>query len=128
MVRKVFCSLVILVLGVSITLAEEIQGIITKVDGGKVTIAKGKFNKETKKFEKESEQTLPVADGVKVVKAKFNKETKKVEAGDAVEGGLKNEMFTKIGEKGVRATVVTDADNKKITEIRVFGGKGKTNN
>jgi hypothetical protein len=44
-----------------------------------------------------------------------------------VSGGLSNEMFSKIGEKGVPATIVTDSNNK-ITEIRVstFGrGKGK---
>ena len=46
---------------------------------------------------------------------------------DALDGGLKNEMFSKIGEKGVSATVITDAANKKITELRVGGrgGKGK---
>jgi hypothetical protein len=128
MVRKIVCSLLILVLGVGITLAEEIRGIITKVDGGKVTFVKVKFNKETKKVEKGDEQTLPVADNVKVVKGTFNKETKKLEAGEAVDGGLKNEMFSKISDKGVGATIITDADNKKITEIRVGGGKGKTKN
>jgi hypothetical protein len=119
---KVFCSLLVLVISVSVVLAEEIRGIITKVDGDKVTFVKGTFNKETKKFEKGEPQTLPVADSVKVVKGKFNKETKKTEAGDPIEGGLKNDMFTKIGEKGVFATIVTDADNKKITEIRVSAG------
>jgi hypothetical protein len=40
-----------------------------------------------------------------------------------VEGGLKNELFTKGGEKGVPATIVTDADGKKITQIIVGGGR-----
>ncbi len=50
---------------------------------------------------------------------------KKVEAGDAIEGGLKNEMFTKIGEKGMFASIVTEDD--KVSEIRVvrFGKKKK---
>ena len=41
----------------------------------------------------------------------------KLEAGDPIEDGLKNKMFSSIGEKGVQATIVTE-DNK-ITEIRV---------
>ena len=68
---------------------------------------------------------MPVSDKVKVVKGKFNAETKKLEAGDAIENGLKNEMFTKIGDKGMRALIVTDKDNKTITEIRVGGRKKK---
>lgn len=134
MIRKVLCALGVLGLCVGIALAEEFSATITKVSDGKITFNKTKFDKETKKVDKGPEQTLPTADGVKVLKSKFNKETKKAEAGDALDGGLKNEMFTKIGEKGVRATIITDADNKKITEIRVstFGGfdkkgdKGKT--
>jgi hypothetical protein len=127
MVRRIVCTLFMLTLCVGLVLAEEFSASITKVEGGKVTFAKTKFDKDTKKFDRGPEQTLPVADNVKVVKSKFNQETKKLEAGDAIEGGLKNEMFTKIGEKGLFSTLVTDADNKKITEIRVspFFGKGK---
>ena len=127
MFRRIIGALAVLALCGGITLADEISGIISKVDGGKVTFAKSTFNKETKKVEKGDSQTLPVADGVKVVSAKFNKETKKFEAGDALEGGLKNKVFAEIGEKGVRATIITDGDNKKITEIRVstFGKKKK---
>jgi hypothetical protein len=124
MLRKLVCALVVLALCVGITLAAEISAVITKVDGDKVTFAESKG-----KGERGAEKTLP-ATGAKIVKAKFSKDGDKfkIEAGEALEGGLKNEMFSKIGEKGVRATVVTDADNKKITEIRVFtgfGGKGK---
>jgi hypothetical protein len=125
MLKKLVCAAIALALCVGITLAAEISAVITKVDGDKVTFAevKGKGKDATKGAEK----TLP-ATGAKVVKAKFSKDGDKfkIEAGEALEGGLKNEMFSKIGEKGVRATVVTDADNKKITEIRVFtfGGKG----
>jgi hypothetical protein len=120
MLRRLVGTLVVLALFVGITLAEEFSAAIMKVSDGKVTFAKTKFDKETKKFEKSPEQTLPVADKVKVVKGKFNKETKKMEAGDPLDGGLKNEMFTKIGEKGVFGTIVTDKDDKQITEIRVF--------
>ena len=121
MLRKVISAAVILILGVSITLADEIRAVITKVDGDKVTFAETKGGKGKGKAEKGPEQTLSVADNVKVLKSKFNKETKKVEVGEAIEGGLKNEMFSKIGENGIQATIVTD--NNKITEIRV-GGRG----
>jgi hypothetical protein len=123
MFRKVLASLVVLVVCVGFSLAEEIRGVITKVDGGKVTFAKiTGFDKDTKTVKKDDPQTLPVADNVKVSKGKFNKDTKKLEAGDALEGGLKNEVFTNIGEKGVGATVVTN--DGKITEI-IVGGFGK---
>jgi hypothetical protein len=121
MLRKVVGALFVLVLGLGIALADEFGAIITKVESGKVTFSKFKGKDEPKG----PETTLPVADNVKVVKGKFNKETKKMEAGDPIEGGLKNEMFTKIGEKGLFSTIVTDADNKKITEIRAFTFKKK---
>jgi hypothetical protein len=120
MLRKLACVGLVLTFCISLALADEIRGTITKVDGDKVT-----FTKKAKKGEKGEEMTLTVAADVKVVKGNFNKDTKKVEAGEALSGGLKNEAFTSIGEKGVAATIITDADNKKITEIRVGGGKGK---
>ena len=122
MLRKVVGAAFVLVVFVGITLAEEITAIITKVDGGKVTFAPFKDK------EKQEAKTLPVAEKVKVVKGKFDKETKKMEAGDPIEDGLKNKMFTEIGEKGVGATITTDDGNKKITKIMVGGGKKKANN
>jgi hypothetical protein len=126
MFRRLVSAAVVLLLCVGITLAAEINAVITKVEDGKVTFAemKGKGKDATKGDEK----TLPVADNVKVVKGKFDMDTKKVVAGDAIDGGLKHEMFSKekLGEKGRRAIIITDDDNKKITEIRVVGGgKGK---
>jgi hypothetical protein len=120
MFRKVLLAVFTLAICVGISMSDEIRGVITKVDGNKVTFM------AVKKGEKGAEQTLPTADNVKVSKGKFNKDTKKFEAGDAVEDGLKNKMFSDIPEKGVQATVITDADNKKITEILV-GGKKKGN-
>jgi hypothetical protein len=120
MLRKVIAAAVVVVLFVGVAFAAEIRAVITKVDGDKVT-----FTEMKGKGQKGEEQTLPVAKNVKVVKGKFNKEAKKFEAGDEIEGGLKHKMFSSIGEKGVRALVVTDADGKKITEIRVFGGGKK---
>ena len=118
MVRKVIAATVVLVLSVGFTFADEIRGVITKVEGNKVTFAKVEgFGKDAKKGE---EMTLPVAKNVKIVNVKFNREEKKLEVGDAVEGGLKNKVFTNIGERGLRGIVITDGDNKTIKEIRVF--------
>jgi|SRR5581483_3992935 hypothetical protein len=119
MLRKVVSAAVILVLCVGVTLADEIRVFITKVDNGKVT-----FQENKGKGERGESKTLPVDAKVKVVKGKFDKDTKKtVSTGEDIEGGLKNKMFTDIGEKGVAATIITK-DNK-ITEILVTKGKGK---
>jgi hypothetical protein len=121
MLRRLVSAVIMLVLCVGITLAAEIRAVITKVDGDKVT-----FKEIKGKMEFGDEQTLPVAENAKIVKGKRNPDTKKLEAGDAIEGGLKNEIFSKekLGEKGAFATVITDDDGKKITEIRV-AGRGK---
>jgi hypothetical protein len=118
-VRKLACAVTLLVFCVGVAMADEIRAVITKVDGNNVTFA------EVKGKERGEEKTLPVSDTVKVVKGKFNQDTKKLEAGDEISNGLKNEMFEKIGEKGMRATIITDEGNKKITEIRVGGGGRK---
>jgi len=119
MVRKCVGALAILLCCVGMSLADEIRAIIIKVDGDKVTFAENKG-----KGEKGPEKTLPIADNAKIVKGKFNMDTKKLDAGDPIEGGLKSETFTKIGDKGVQGVIITDGDNKKITEIRVGGRKG----
>ena len=123
MLRKVLCAVTILAFAVGVGLAEEIRAVIIKIDGKNVTFAEYKG-----KGEKGSEKTMPLADNVKLTKGKFNQETKKLDAGDVLDAGLKNEVFTKIdAATGLRATIITDGDNKKITEIRVGGGgkKGK---
>jgi hypothetical protein len=117
MLRKVLLASFTLAICVGLSLAGEFRGVITKVDGNKVTFY------TVKKKEKGEPMTLPVASNVKVSKGKYNKDTKKVEATDAIEGGLKAKPFTNIGEKGVPAFFVTDADNTHITEI-ILGGKG----
>lgn len=124
MFRKLVCAVAVLAIGFGVAMAEEFRASIKKVDDGKVT-----FVKAVKKGDTPGEPvTLPVADNVKVVKGSFNKETKKIEAGDAIETGLKNEMFKTIGEKGLGAVIVTDEDGKKITEIRIGGKKKKAAN
>ncbi|HZZ78185.1 MAG TPA: hypothetical protein VFE62_06685 [Gemmataceae bacterium] len=122
MARKLALAVFAMTVCIGIVAADEFTAIITKVDGGKVSFYK------TKKGKKDGEEvTLPAADKVEVVKGKFNKDDKKFVAGDAIEGGLKAELFTKISEKGVAARIVTDDDGKKIKTIMVVGGKKKKN-
>ena len=72
--------------------------------------------------------TLPVADNVKVVKGKYNREEKTFDKTADVDEGLKHKMFTDIdSEKGIRGMLVTDDDNKKITEIRIYPKGPKKN-
>jgi hypothetical protein len=120
MLRKAVCAAAVLVFAFSVAVAEEINGNITKVEDGKITV--GKYDKETKKVG--DEKTYTLAKDVKVLTAKFNKEEKKFEAGEPLQGGLKNDRFQNIGERGVRATIVTN-DAGQVTEIRVRMGKRK---
>ena len=123
MVRKLACVAVLLALSVGLVMAEDFGVRIKKVDGNKITALKGaKFNKDAKKFEGGTEITLTATADVKVLTGKKNKETKKTEAGDAIEGGLKNERFTKIGDNGIGALVTTN-DDGKVTQILVLAGK-----
>ena len=125
MLRKLACVGVLLALSAGLVVAEEFVISIRKVDGDKIIAIKGgKFNKDTKKLEGGEEVKLTAAANVKVMTGKKNKDTKKTEAGDAIEGGLKNERFTKIGGGGIGALVTTD-DDGKVTQILVFGGKKK---
>src|ERR1043166_6721419 len=122
MFRKLLCGLFVMTVGVGLVAADEFTATITKVDGNKVTYQKMKgFGK---KAEKDGDPvTLEVSKNAKIAKAKFSfdKEAKKAkfEAGDAIEGGLKADVFAKIGEKGVNARITTSDDNKSITQILV---------
>jgi hypothetical protein len=119
--RKFMCAVVVVLAVCSVAVSDEFTGIITKVEDGKVTFTKFDFQSQ----EKSDPKTLPTAKDLKVLNAKFNKEEMKLEAGEPVEKGLKNDMFTDIGEKGLFAQITTDKDNKTITELRVFGKKKK---
>lgn len=126
MYRKLFCALFVMSVSIGLVAADEFQATITKVDGNKVTFQKFKKGEKGKKGEKDGDPvTLEVAKDAKIAKAKFSfdKEAKKAkfEVGDAIEGGLKNETFTKIdAEKGVGVRITTSDDNKSITQILTF--------
>ena len=124
MLRKFLAAAVLVVLGVGVAFAGHIRGFISKVEGDKITFAPREGKGKDAKWGEE--RTLPVAKDVKVVKGIRNVETKKVEPGETIEGGLSNKMFTDIDtKKGLTAVIITDKDNKNITEIRVMQRKKK---
>ena len=129
MFRKLVFSMVVMVVAIGFVAAEEFTATITKVDGDKVTYQKYKKGEKGKKGDKDGDPvTLTVAKDAKIAKGKFNFKDKKVEVGDAIEGGLKSDTFTKIdAEKGLNARITTDDDKKTITAITIvqFGKGGK---
>jgi hypothetical protein len=117
MIRKLFYSMVVMTVCLGFVAADEFTGIVTKIDGDKVTYFK------TKKGKKDGDAITTEA--VKDVKVnKGTKDGKKWVAGDAIEGGLKAKPFEKIDEeKGVLVRIITDDDKKNITQILVIGKK-----
>jgi len=106
---KIAAGVTMLVCSLGLATAEEFTAVITKVDGGKVTLTK------YEKGQKGDDATLTAASEVKVTKSKgFGK--KKGGEGDPIEGGLKSDTFAK-GNK-VTARVTTN-DDGKITAIAV---------
>lgn len=126
MVRKLVCSMVLFVVAVAVVGADEYIGVITKVDGEKIT-----FQKKTKakKGEPSKDDGAPVVltanKDTKFFKKTFDKDTKKA-GEEALPDGIKSEVFTKIDpDKGVGATVTTEGDSKVASKVVVGGGKKK---
>jgi hypothetical protein len=124
MTRKLFCSMIVMVVAVAFVAADEFQGRITKIDGDKVTVQK--YKGKGKKAEKDGDPITYDAKGVKVVGGKFDPDAKKVVDGDEIKDGLKAEMFSKLPDNGLNATLTNDGD--KLTKIRVFQKKKKDAN
>jgi hypothetical protein len=116
MIRKAVCALAVLaVAAYCVAQAEEItRVVITKIGDGKVTYAK--FNRKDKTLT--DEKTLTLAKDVKILNSKFNRETKKLEAGEPLSEGLNNDILKNIGKRGVRATLITNADGQ-VTQILI---------
>jgi len=127
MVRKLFCVMFVMTVAIGFAFADEFNATITKVDGNKITYQKYKKKQKGEKVaEKDGDPvTISVAKDAKIVKGKFNPDTKKQDPGDPIDGGLKNDQFSKITEKGVPARLTTDADNKTVTQILLPAPKKK---
>ena len=119
MFEKLAGVLVLMSVSVSFVAAEEFGAMITKVDGDNVTFYKTP-SKPGEKPQKGEAITLP-AKNAKVYQGKiqFNMEKKMVEivVGDAIEGGLKNEVFKLVGKASIAARITIADDNKSITRI-----------
>jgi hypothetical protein len=125
MIRKLVCSMVVLVVAVAFVGADEYFGVITKMEDGKITFQK---MTKAKKGEKSKEDGDPVvlttSKDTKFFKKSFNKEDKKV-VEEELKDGLKSEVFAKIDpDKGLPATITTEGDTKVATKV-VVGGGGK---
>src|SRR4051812_16293816 len=105
MIRNILGAVAILALSLGITMADEIKGKISKIDGNKITV--------TSKNDAAGKQ-LEVAPGVKVNKMA------KGGAKEDVAGGLASV------KEGSNATITTGGDGK-VTEITIVGGKKKAN-
>ena|SRR5437660_3905487 len=124
MYRKLVGALVVMVVAIGFVAAEDLNGVITKVDGDKITFQKMTKAKKGVKSEKEGDPiVLTVNKDAKIVAKKFDKDAKKV-VEEEVKDGLKAELFAKIDpEKGLNAVVT--ADDGKVSKIAVGGGKKK---
>jgi hypothetical protein len=105
--KKCAFAAAVLLASFGIALGEEVTVSIVRVDRDLITFHR--LNKG-KKGERER---LPAAPGVIVAKMRFDKETKKIAAGDPIEGGLKNEIFS----KQIPARITISDDNKTITRV-----------
>jgi hypothetical protein len=113
MLRKFVFGFVVVAFSVGVLAAADLNGRITKVDGDKITFEEGK------KGEYKDAKVYTVAKDAKIMKG-----GKKGSEPTALSGGLTNEMFKTIGEKGIGATITTD-DKGTVTAITVKGGKKK---
>ncbi len=115
MLRKAVCAVAVLAFAFSVAVADEFFGVIQKIDGNKITVAK--LEGKGKNAKVGESMTLTAAADIKVVRGKFNKEEKKLEAGDDVKDGRYNKRLQNSGELGVRARITTDANT--ITQILI---------
>lgn len=124
MIRKLASAMFVMTVAIGFVAADDFTATITKVDGDKVTYQKYLKAKKGEEKKKDGDAvTATVTAAATIAKAKFSKEDKKFIAGDKLEGGLKADVFAKIGEKGITARITTEGE--KITQILVLGGGGK---
>ncbi len=128
MIRKLFCSMFVMVAVVAFVVADDFTGVITKTDADKGTFTFQETKKTGKGKTAKSEnvgdpKNLTVTDKTKFSRKKFDPDAKKLVEED-VKDGFKAEVFTKADpDKGVPATVTIE--DGKVTAIKVGGGGKK---
>jgi len=124
MLRTLSCACAALLVCGLIVVAAEKQFLISEVDTDKNTIT-GKEVKGKNDFG--DKVTIKLGKDVKIVRGVFDPDTKSFKDGDPIEGGIKNEMFSKdkLGEKGKRVRITTEGEGDKetVTKISVVGKK-----
>lgn len=120
MFRKLLCTLVLLFLFVGFAAADEIRAFITKVDPDGKTVTFSEYNPKGEKDGRK--KTLP-ADIDRVFWGRFNPANMKLDPTSKIDGGLKNEVFRGIdssNKRGLTAFIITDGENRRVKEIRVY--------
>jgi hypothetical protein len=128
--RKFVCAAIFTLVAVTFVAAEEISVRIYKCDADKGCFEYKKYVGKGK--DKKVEDTVlkgELAKGAKIVFGKKDPDDKKKTIdGDAIEKGLKNDIFA--DDKGVAATIFTaddGGDKGKVMKVRVNKGKKAAN-
>ncbi len=107
MLRQGLFALMMMVLCFGFVAADTIKGKASKVDEKSITVAEEGKDGKSYNFAKG---------------AKFSKEVKGVK--EDLKDGVKNEVFAKIGKKGLSVTIETNKEGE-VTEVTVTGKKKK---
>jgi len=127
MFRKLVCAIFVMTVTVGFVLADEFSGVLTKVDGAKITVQKMKKGAEKGKQEKDGDPVVLTVNSDAVISKGKGAKGGKFEATDKIETGLKDEIFTKIDEKkGVNVRITAEGD--KVSQILVITPKKKAAN
>ena len=113
MILRLLTAGICVVLCAGFVQADEFSATLVKVADGKITFTRGVGKKK-------KETTLPADEKCRVVGAKYNAKAKKIEAGDEIAGGLKNPLFEMLDKETVEAWIVTNAENDRIVELRLY--------
>ena len=124
MIRKLLCSVFVMVVAVAFVAAEDFSGVITGVDGNKFKFQEMTKAAKGKKSEKVGDQkSLTATDKTEFFSKKVDKDTKKA-VEEANKDGFKADAFAKAdAEKGTNATI--SIEDGKVTKIVTGGGKKK---
>ncbi len=96
-------------------LSEEFEANITQINVDRVTFIK-----------KSSEpKTLAIAKNLRVQEGRMDRKSGEVTQGVTLEKGLTDETFQNIPVGGIKAMLLTDSKNEKITQIQVLRAGGK---
>jgi len=116
MIRKMVCALFVMTVAIGFVVAETRTGIISNIKDNTFDF------QPTKKGQPDGDKLkLTLGKDATVAKGIPNKDTKKTDKGEALPGGLTNEVFK--GDKGTNASVTYEGTT--ASEVLVVGKKKK---